>query len=239
MIRPPSPPSSHLIWCKIFREGFKVWNVCEKIEVHRFRRSFVHLQNWFPPRPWQGKGTWLSNKQSGKLSVHFYCAICKTKQADIKQRTHRGTNPQWFSRQEKNWPGVHHRHHGLDKLRRGALLLLRLETNTDVHPSRYLSRHVARWQNFFGGNIHLIFNWKCFGFTIICRSNDMHVNITAIFLEYQETRRRAEKPAGGKRSSPQDSNPMPSGWSRCTSLTCGRGSICDRLWKLQAASDAD
>ena len=207
--------------------------------MHRFRRSFVHLQNWFPPRPWQGKGTWLSNKQSGKLSVHFYCAICKTKQADIKQRTHRGTNPQWFSRQEKNWPGVHHRHHGLDKLRRGALLLLRLETNTDVHPSRYLSRHVARWQNFFGGNIHLIFNWKCFGFTIICRSNDMHVNITAIFLEYQETRRRAEKPAGGKRSSPQDSNPMPSGWSRCTSLTCGQGSICDRLWKLQAASDAD
>ena len=174
---------------------------------------------------------WATNNPTDKLSVHYYCAIYKTKQADIKQRTHhRGANPQWFSRQEKNWPGPHHRHHGLDKLRHGELLLLRLETNTDVHPSRYLCRHGAGWQNVLGGNIHLIFNWKCFGFTIICRSNDMHVNITPILLEYQ--------PAGDKRSSPQDSNPMPSGWSRCTSLTCGQGSICDRLWKLQAASDA-
>ena len=62
------------------------------------------------------------------------------------------------------------------------------------------------------------------------------------------------KPAGDKRSSPQDSNPMPSGWSRCTSLTCvwslakvqyiqcGQGSIysiCDRLWKFETASDVD
>ena len=155
-----------------------------------------------------------------------------------------------FKTKTKNWPGPHHRHHGQDKPRRGALLLSRSETNTDVHPSKYLCRKGDT--KFFLGNIHLNLNWKCFGLTIICRSKGMYVNITSIPLEYQRTRRRTEyysvKPAGDKRSFPQDSNPMPSGWSRCTSLTCGpdsiysicgQGSICDRLWKLQTASDAD
>ena len=53
------------------------------------------------------------------------------------------------------------------------------------------------------------------------------------FLSISKKGGGLRKPAGDKRSSPQDSNPMPSGWSRCTSLTCGQGSICENYKLLR------
>ena len=151
--------------------------------MQRFRRSFVHLQNWFPPKPWQGKGTWLNNNLTEKLNVHFYCAIYKTKQAHIKHKTHRGSYPQWFEDKKKtdrcpitaimvktSFVAAHFSSRGQRPILMSTL------RNIFVHM-------VPGDTKFLLGNIDLNLNWQCLGLTIICRSKGMYVNITPIISE--------------------------------------------------------